>query len=129
MCSEEHDVLLRAEAQQARTHQWTTTQIERLSRLFTRATAHFCLALLLGKLAQILQRQAKRNCFLNHLYRTSIFGDKSSAQYFVPAHDLVECLFEGSDVEATAYAQRERNVVSSRARRELIDEPEALLCE
>src|SRR6185369_2269528 len=104
MCSEEDDVLLRAEAQQARTHQWTTTQIERLSRLLTRETAYLFLSLLVGKRTQILHLQTERNRFRNDLYRTSIFGNERSPQHFVPAHDLVERLLEGSDVESTSHA-------------------------
>src|SRR5689334_1894890 len=65
---------------------------------------------------------------MNDLPRLVIMNSEGGAECFVTAHDFRKRRPERGDIELTSEAHRERNVIGGRARVELMNKPEPLLC-
>ena len=122
-------VIALGQPQQPAAQQGAAGEIERLKGLFARQREGQGLALSRRQSRQVDHGQQERRRRLDHLDRGARRRGEDRAQGLMTADDLAEAEGQHHGVERPFDAERRRQVVERAARRELIDEPQALLGE
>ncbi len=127
---QQQHMLALAKTQQLGTNQRSGGDIEGLLRVGAGQSKHLRLAARRRDVAQLAQRQRQAELAGDDLARHAVDGDERRAQRLVTAHDLVEDALKHRAVELPMQTHRAGHVVErpTALRRELFEEPEALLC-
>jgi hypothetical protein len=123
------DVLLVAQANQARAQERPAGQIEGRKRLVTRDAQDLGLALRGAEPAEIEDRELPSSRRAHLLARRAASRGEDGPQDLVPADQLLACAAQRLGVEPAAQPARERDVIRGAAGIELIQEPHPLLRE
>ncbi|PBJ04964.1 hypothetical protein BSF43_41360 [Pseudomonas ogarae] len=122
-------VLARRQAQQARTQQRWAGQVERLLEGVLQGSELRASASGGGQARQVFEGQRDVQRWADALARHAVGVVDAGAQDFVAHQQAVQAGVQRLDVEFTLEVQGERDVEQGGARRQLLDEPQALLRE
>jgi hypothetical protein len=121
-------VLFGSEAQKLGSKQRSAGEIEGPFNLFEHARFGKPFPFGAGKAGQIFYSQRPSIDRFDALNRLAAVNREGRSQRVVSTDNFVERAFECEHIERTVQLQDEWHVVERRARRELVEKPQALLC-
>ena len=129
MADEQQEMLFRTEGDEQRAQHQVAREIEWTACLLLDDRLGFGPAGRCRTARQIHARHHRRPGRADHLRRLAVDDSERRAQDLVPPHDLLERTRERVRVERPEQMHGARDVVGSRARLQLLQEPQALLTE